>query len=557
MENKSWKGQLGPVLVLYDINLPKDLQHFQPDMSHVGRPQYSFQDCAKSEYVRGRLFWGSIHDCAGKLPYDNSRVSELLNFWEASVYHTDIADNLSRATAHLCERAAIASHLVEVIRKKSMQGDLAEVYKQLFLFLLETAKWFNKSGFSRFFDSFNKAVKEEHDVAVSSINDHIDIIAKKGFVEGLLSIEDVRQTGDIIEWKLDLLVPRITNIEQNLEMLVDELRIQGQFQQDQLLSAGYSMRSLLLEQFDSKIRELVGMCHKNLCISNNPYMLIDHRLQTIQNAHLVLDREKQTEVIQGHILSQPEFMVTREEAEVECRTLRALVYGTDGIAMAQESGSRLVDVNVISHLALWIQEATGRSRKLWIDYPFEFQEDSPARATALSIISIAARANCPFLSYICRKPRHYELTDSQTPETAGLLSMVYSLILQLLRFRPRDDGFKFDQGMLSRLSGDTSSWDVALALLSILLEHTVVVRYCIIHGLNELETGDGAVKCKDLLMALFSHSHRPENPLSMLFTTSGQSRALYEVIDQRDRASSNDSTKRVNRRGMDLNVMQI
>lgn len=446
---------------------------------------------------------------------------------------------------------------MEVIKKKSMQGELAEVYKQLFLFLLETAIWFNKPGFSRFFDSFNKKVKEEHDVAVSTINDHIDIIAKKGFVEGLLSIEDVRQTGDIIEWKLDLLVPRITNIEQNLETLVDEVRIQGQFQQEQFLSAGYSMRSLLLAQVDSKIREAVGMCYRNLCVSNNSCMLLDHRLRTTQNAHLVLDKEEKIEVIQGHTLSQPDFMVTREEADVQCRTLRAMVYGTDGIALAQESRPRLVDVNVISRLALWIQEATGRSQKLWIDYPFEFQEDSPARAAALSIISIAARANAPFLSYICRKPRQFELVDSQTPENAGLLSMVYSLILQLLRFRPRDDEFRFDLSMLSKLSGDMSSWDVALGLFSSLLEHTVVVHYCIIHGLNELETGDGAVKCKDLLMVLFSHSHRPESPFSMLFTTSGQSRALYGVIEQRDRASSNDSTRAVDKRGMHLNPMQM
>lgn len=178
-------------------------------------------------------------------------------------------------------------------------------------------------------------------------------------------------------------------------------------------------------------------------------------------------------------------------------------------------------------------------------------------ATSLSVISIAAKANAPFLSDICRKPRQVELTDSQSSETAGLLSAVYSLIFQLLRFRPRDDGFKFDGALLTKLSGDVSTWCVALDLLSALLEHTTVVRYCIIHGLNELKTGDGAIKCNELLKVLFSHSQRPENPFSMLFTTSGQSRVLYGVIDQKDRASSSESTRGVNKRGMDLSSMRI
>lgn len=286
-------------------------------------------------------------------------------------------------------------------------------------------------------------------------------------------------------------------------------------------------------------------------------MLPDQHLLTIENLRLVLSNEKKVEIAHEHNFPQADVLVTREEADLKCRTLRAMIYGTDGIALARENRSRLIDINIISRLALWIQDAAGQSRKLWIDFPFEFQEDSPALVAALSIISIAARANAPFLSYICRKPRQVELTDSQSSENAGLLSLVNSLILQLLRFRPREDRFRFDRGMLSRLGGDISSWYLALDLLSVLLEHTAIVRYCIIHGMNEFESGDGAIKCNDLLKVLFSHSHRPENPLSILFTTSGQSRALYGAINQNDRASSNASTRGVNKRGIDLNFIEM
>lgn len=50
--------------------------------------------------------------------------------------------------------------------------------------------------------------------------------------------------------------------------------------------------------------------------------------------------------------AQPNIVVTREEADLKCRTLRALIHGTDGIALAQENRSRLVDINIIGRLAL-------------------------------------------------------------------------------------------------------------------------------------------------------------------------------------------------------------
>ena len=145
-----------------------------------------------------------------------------------------------------------------------MQRELAEIYKHLFSFLFEVARWFIKSSFSRFLDSFNKDVKKEHDAAVSIINEYIDIIAERGMMEGLLRIEDVRQTNDILEWKLDLLVPKIANIEQYLETIVDENRTQGQFPKHQLLAAGNLMLSLLSEQVDSKIRETLGVSRRNV-----------------------------------------------------------------------------------------------------------------------------------------------------------------------------------------------------------------------------------------------------------------------------------------------------
>ena len=183
---------------------------------------------------------------------------------EASVYHAEVAENLSTATAHIFDRAAVCLDLLEVIKKDSMQRQVAEVYKALFLFLLKVAKWFNKSSVSRFLDSFNKAIKEEHEEAVAVINRSIDIMIEKAGVEELARIEYIRRTTDIIEWKVDQLneamVPFMAEMKTNMETLVDEVRMQGHIQSQQnLVDLGKWMVCLLLEQSEGRIREVIGI----------------------------------------------------------------------------------------------------------------------------------------------------------------------------------------------------------------------------------------------------------------------------------------------------------
>lgn len=133
---------------------------------------------------------------------------------------------------------------------------------------METAKWFNKSGFSRFFNSFNKAVIDEHNNAITVINRSVDIVTERGQVEGLLRLEDVRLTSDIVEWKVDVLSEnvdsRLANLEVNFEALVDEFRLHNHYQRQDRLEAGSLMLGLLLEQMETWGWERIGTftyCH--------------------------------------------------------------------------------------------------------------------------------------------------------------------------------------------------------------------------------------------------------------------------------------------------------
>lgn len=103
-----------------------------------------------------------------------------------------------------------------------------------FLFLLKAAEWFKKSEFSRLLDSFNKKIKEEHDQAVSLINEYIDIITHRGYTEGLLKIEDVQQSQDIMEGKLDIIYKDFGQRFTDLETNVDDMRKEYRFLVDDL-----------------------------------------------------------------------------------------------------------------------------------------------------------------------------------------------------------------------------------------------------------------------------------------------------------------------------------
>ncbi|KAF2109458.1 hypothetical protein BDV96DRAFT_236597 [Lophiotrema nucula] len=460
---------------------------------------------------------------------------------EASVTHAEIAENLTNATANLCERAAVCSQLLEVIRDQSMQKQLGEIYKRLFLFILNAIEWFKKSSMSRFWDSFNKAVKERHEEAEKAINTCINVLIEKSGVAQLARIEEARLTSNIIECKVDNLkedvVPWLANIDANLATLVEHRRMENPWENPLvLLQVGKIMGGLLKDQCVSSIRDL-----------------IDQQVQETLRVRAITPEPSPGSMLAITQEGDPkELLLSREAAALHLENLRAFVYGTDGLKLAQENRTLLGDVNVVIRLGRWIEGGLERSERLWIEFPFEFHEDTVAKAATLSVISVAAKSGAPFISYICTKPRPVQISRSQTPETAGLLSVVYSLIFQLLQFRPQHDGFALNPGVPESLDESVKSWDTALRMLTSLLENTKAVRYCIIHGLSLLESSASMKLCKELLSVLISHSSVSKVPFSILFTTSGQSRALAESTSREERIVSDASAKRG--RGYDLNV---
>ncbi|KAL1648715.1 hypothetical protein SLS58_001890 [Diplodia intermedia] len=448
---------------------------------------------------------------------------------QASIYHEEIAEYLSDAVASLCEKAALCTELLSIIKTDRMKKELAEVYKKLFVFLWEAAKWFTKPAYRRLLNSFNQAILKERKAAEDGIISAISKIRQMGEQEGLRWTSDIKDTTHDVNDRLK----EMGSAFQSMEAKVDECRAESRCTQQQLLAMGRNMLHLLEQNFRKMDWEAQ--------VQHQSYTRLMAK-QLLEAVPVEMPGESSDEGDDGQGLS-------RTDVDAHCRKLDKFIHGTDGIALAEEGRILLADPIIVDRLGSWAANAATRSQKLWLEFPFELQEDTSARMAALGIILTAAQADAPFISYIPKRPNEADIPRGQCVEDAGLLSVVFSLIRQLLRFRPKDDSFKLQSDTVEQLDGSIKCWKTALSLLGDLLRHTTSLRYCILHGMNEFESEDSEGMCSELVKLLVDHSGKGKFPFSILFTTSGQSRILYDFIPWDDRARTEISMRAIERRG--------
>jgi hypothetical protein len=217
------------------------------------------------------------------------------------------------------------------------------------------------------------------------------------------------------------------------------------------------------------------------------------------------------------------------------------VGGSDGIRMAVQAGRLVAEPAIVHKLGRWTQATSGDLLILWIMSPFEPGPKTSAQLSAFGVIWTAIRAEAQFISYICERVRPGRVAGFRDNEDkAGVLAMVYSLILQLLQFQIPGDGVSLRPEMIDQLTEPEERWASALNLLRYLLENTPTLRYCIISGISLLE-GGAREMCKDFVSVLLAHVRNAEWPLRVLFTTSGQSRALSEAVCKQSKVSMNNT----------------
>ncbi|KAJ5614474.1 hypothetical protein N7528_008128 [Penicillium herquei] len=441
----------------------------------------------------------------------------------ASINYSTIAETLSGYVAELSEGISICTKWLDLYTNVDMKERLCGIYEQYFKFFTKIATWYMKPKSSKILDSFNSNFTTKYQGTKTKIQTSIQLLREQA------EIENARQVTHII--------PALAYSTASIMREVRESRNANN-------DVGGKMYQLLL-QLDGRLERLEGRQLPRLHETSD-----DTSSETSS-----VEEYKPTEVLRitGGI--------SRAEAEELCQSLdlQSLINqvgGSDGIEPARQAGCLVAEPNIIHTLGKWTQATSGDDLILWIMSPYEPGPQTSAELAAYGVIWTAIQAKAQFVAYTCHRPRPGTVPGYQSLEDkAAVLAMVYSLILQLLQFQPPGDDLSLQREMIDQLTQPGERWDSSLALLKYLLANTLTLRYCIISGINLLE-GEAQEMCKEFVDVLFSHVRDADSdsPLRVLFTTSGQSRTLFDTVSTDSKVFSNNTFRRAKGRRLYHNV---
>ena len=173
---------------------------------------------------------------------------------------------------------------------------------------------------------------------------------------------------------------------------------------------------------------------------------------------------------------------------------------------------------VLSRLHRWSKESS--SQCLWVIGKPDHTLPSNMCKAASAMITTARRLDIKLISHFGELPSHRDRR-----EEAGLISLVYSLIIQLLELMPpmiNADDVPLNLGRLSKLDGTMDTWYEGLDLLEDLLQHNPwPLLLCVIDGLTRLDFGSGTPRCEELIDLLLKHLETSDKVFKILLTSSG------------------------------------
>ena len=160
---------------------------------------------------------------------------------------------------------------------------------------------------------------------------------------------------------------------------------------------------------------------------------------------------------------------------------------------------------------------------------------TPTTSIAASVANAASELRVPFACF-CYPTMH---TDENTTDERGIISLLYTLIRQIIDFIPPTlDAPQLSATKFGALDGTLKTWKEGLSILSDVLLIGPPLLLIIIDGLERLDFAEcGEHYLLELLGLLQKRSKTSDsdgsgNALKLLFTTAGSCAALNDVIDE-------------------------
>lgn len=418
--------------------------------------------------------------------YTSVLCSSLSLIVSAAVNHDDIAELLSEAVADIADKAARAAKVMLIYpRNSTLRRLFARLYAQIFLFYRDAIEWYMESKIARAFKSLDARLKDRYEKAKARIDD---------------CLNDIHQVAGVAH--------------------IAQTYLSGASLAEQMTR----MQETILDAFDQR---LAGEAAQRTLRAMVESVVIETSLKHDSPALRIRDT-----VLQDRGDDSGDLMA-RADAKDKCSVLQQFIIGTEGSALLSDGHLWLPDVHVSFQLGEWISPST-ECTTLWISSPNTDQEFPSSRAAAVIAAIAAWESRLPVISHFCDLPHSADVPEGSTVEETGLIGLVYSLVVQLLKFNVRDDMFKVSKEQMTKLDGSHGSWQHALLLLKDLLRTTPQLQRCVIDGLNDLCFSDGEKWCSELLETLFDHQRASEKNFKILLTTVGQSRVLPDFVGWED-----------------------
>lgn len=167
------------------------------------------------------------------------------------------------------------------------------------------------------------------------------------------------------------------------------------------------------------------------------------------------------------------------------------------------------------------------------------ESENPMSMLAAKLVELAVRSKVPVVSYFCDLVRRKDLRVGNTQEVQSLVSIIYSLIRQLLELVAPilETNEDFGADRFQKLDGTLESLDDALVLLHdvrLLLPGKVL---CVIDGVQWTDTRLTAKHMKSFINIL------RKGKMKVLLITSGDSRGLQVNLNHKETFAVQDSRK--------------
>ena len=211
-------------------------------------------------------------------------------------------------------------------------------------------------------------------------------------------------------------------------------------------------------------------------------------------------------------------------------------------SLLDEPPALAISTAIFSRLESWISAT--QSERLCVAGPSENRYPSKLSTMAASVLRLLSQADPLVIFYFCELPRKEDLEQGETRETGGLLSLLYSLICQLIyKFESTIESEKdLSQSRFESLDGTMKTWSEALHLFRDLVTLSSPYIICLIDGIERLDYRDGETGFEELLDIMETIMKNDENEeegaesrvFKLLFTTAGKSGTLLRNLSRQE-----------------------